>query len=542
MFMIDKDIGTAQALIIDSNATSRSVLASQLRDLGVGEVKQTGRINDARLWLEQRPFDIVLCDYHFDNSAMSGQDLLDELRRENLLPYSTVFIMVTGEATYSKVVEAAESALDGYLLKPFTATALGDRLVEARRRKRTLKDIFSAMEANELGRASALCVQRFRKREPYAMFSARLGAELMLRQNLNDAARQFYDEALTVQDLPWARLGVSRALFAAGEIAPARRAIETLLRETPDYADAFDVLGRLQVDQGDLTAALATYRRAVELTPGCLLRLQHCGTLAFYQGENAAAVQYLERTVAMGLRSKLFDALSLMILAFLRYDSANNKGLQVCIDQLTRFAEQHSQSTRLRRFIKAATALRHLLARQPAEAETLIRELIAEVDTDGFDVEAASLLLSLVTRLPTTVGCLAEEGDLVRRLGMRFCVSKAITEVLLASARRMESAVETIRHCQLEISTIAEQAMSHSLRGSPQSAARTLLDEGQSTRNAKLIEMAGMVVRRHEEAIADSAELIGEADGLTRRFCQPITHIAGIRRTARSPGGLITRR
>ena len=43
---------------------------------------------------------------------MTGQDLLDELRREQLLPFSTVFVMVTGEATYAKVTEAAESALD----------------------------------------------------------------------------------------------------------------------------------------------------------------------------------------------------------------------------------------------------------------------------------------------------------------------------------------------------------------------------------------------------------------------------------------------
>ena len=142
--LIDRDIDQAHALVIDSNVTSRSVMAAQLRDLGVGHVKQTGKVNEARLALEQRPYDIVLCDYHFEGSDMSGQDLLDELRRENLLPYSTVFIMVTGEATYSKVVEAAEAALDSYLLKPYTASALGERLSEARRRKRELCDIFEA--------------------------------------------------------------------------------------------------------------------------------------------------------------------------------------------------------------------------------------------------------------------------------------------------------------------------------------------------------------------------------------------------------------
>ncbi|MGK3922190.1 response regulator, partial [Enterococcus faecium] len=95
MFLMDDTIQDATALIIDSNANSRSLMSAQLRDLGVGTVRQTPRVKDARVMLEHQTFDIVLCDYHFDVSDTSGQDLLDELRREGLLPYSTVFCMVT---------------------------------------------------------------------------------------------------------------------------------------------------------------------------------------------------------------------------------------------------------------------------------------------------------------------------------------------------------------------------------------------------------------------------------------------------------------
>ena len=93
--------------------------------MGVGHVAHASRAADARRMLEGRTFDVVLCDYHFDHSPMSGQDLLDDLRRSQLLPYSTVFVMVTGEAGYTQVAEAAEAALDSYLLKPHTASALG---------------------------------------------------------------------------------------------------------------------------------------------------------------------------------------------------------------------------------------------------------------------------------------------------------------------------------------------------------------------------------------------------------------------------------
>jgi CheY-like chemotaxis protein len=539
--MIDRDIDQAHALVIDSNPTSRSVMAAQLRDLGVGHVKHTGRVNEARLALEQRPYDIVLCDYHFEGSDMSGQDLLDELRRENMLPHSTVFIMVTGDATYSKVVEAAEAALDSYLLKPYTASALGERLSEARRRKRVLVDIFEAMERQQLDVAIKLCLRRFHARESYWMFCARLASELLLKTDQHDQAKQIYEAVAKEKSIPWARLGVARAQFAAGEASPARRSVEAVLREHPEHADAYDVLGRLQVDQGELSQALNTYRIAAQLTPGCMLRLQHCGTLAFYQGEREEAVRMLERVISMGLKSKLFDALTLMLMAFLRFDAGDTKALIIAHDYIKKFVERHPESRRLKRMEVTANALRLLIVRQPDEALALARSLSAGIEADNFDVEGSNLLLALWTRLPEQHVPAEEMDTLARQIAMRFCVSKAVTEVLAASAQRRERLVATIRGCQSEITLIAEEAMAHSLRGRPRSAVESLLRQGTDTRNAKLIEMAGLVARRHADTIEDRDNLLAEATMLQQRFCQPVTHIAGVRRTGRSPGGLVLR-
>jgi CheY-like chemotaxis protein len=123
MAILEDDFSSCSALVVDGNPTSRSILVSQLREFGVGSVIQSARTSDARRQLEFRAFDFVLCELHFPEETNSGQDLLDDLRRNQLLPYSTIFIMVTGEATYAKVAEAAESALDGYLLKPHKAWA-----------------------------------------------------------------------------------------------------------------------------------------------------------------------------------------------------------------------------------------------------------------------------------------------------------------------------------------------------------------------------------------------------------------------------------
>lgn len=548
------------ALVIDPNPTSRSVVAAQLRDLGVGHVKQIGRVSDARQWLEQRPCNIVVCNGDTDSAEMSGQDLLDELRREQLLPYATVFIMLTGSATYAKVVEGAESAIDAYLVKPFSASALGDRLIEARKRKQALIDIFDALDGQRLDKAIELCCKRFRQRQPYALLAARLGAELLLRENRLPQARQLFEEVIALRSLPWARLGLTRALLAAGEVPAARRAIEALIEEVPDYADACDVLAHLQADQGDLAGAHHTFRRAVELTPGCLLRLQHCGTLAFYQDEPAEALRLLDRTVNEGQHSKLFDALTLMLIALLRFDEGDGKRLQVATGLLARMADRHVASLRLQRFVKAAQILRSLLARQPAEAQIALDQLRQEFEQEHFDFEGANLLLLLYARLPQAARATAgrpdrpdddlssaqpsapdKAVDLVRQIGLRFCVSKAITEVLLASTRRHDAASDALRRCDREINGMAQTAMTYALKGQPQLAVETLLQQGEHTRNAKLIEMAALVARRHQDTIGDCASLLDQAQALQSRFCQPITHIAGIRRTGRSPGGLMLR-
>lgn len=70
----------------------------------------------------------------FPAQTTPARNCWDDLRRAQILPYGTVFVMLTAEATYAQVSEAAESALDSYLLKPHTAGSLLDRLKVHRRK------------------------------------------------------------------------------------------------------------------------------------------------------------------------------------------------------------------------------------------------------------------------------------------------------------------------------------------------------------------------------------------------------------------------
>ncbi|MCZ8077153.1 response regulator [Paucibacter aquatile] len=538
MALMDREIQNASALIIDSNSTSRSLLSAQLRDLGVQQVRQASRVSDARVILEHKTYDIVLCDYHFDGTEMSGQDLLDELRREHLLPYSTVFVMVTGEASYAKVAEAAEAALDAYLIKPYTSASLADRLAHARHRKRVLKDIFEAIEKQEFEAAAAHCLKRFNARAEFWLYAARIGAELLLRLNRHEEAHKLYDAIIEAKTVPWARLGVARSELAAGNLVAARRTLETLIGDIPDHADSYDVMGRVQMEQGELEAALETYRTAAKLTPGCLLRQQRCGSLAFYAGQREESLKMMERTMAQGLRSKLFDMLSLVLIGFMRFDNKDIKGLKYAHDAMVQELERRPQSKRLQRFEAVFRGLRHLAEHKVGNALELARQLSAEADGEDFDLEAASLLVGLWIRLSKLAIQLDEMGPIMSQLGLRFCTSKASSELLVSVSEDNEAVANEFRSCHTRIFGVAETAMRHSMRGSARTGVELLIQQGESTRNAKLIDMASLVLKRHAEKIDDAEQLAERISELQARYVIPI---ASLNNRNRAAGGLALR-
>lgn len=542
MQQLDREVAHDHALVVDANPASRGMLLQNLRDFGFGSVRGVSRVTDARDLLEHQRFAAVICDFHFENGRESGQDLLEELRREQMLPYSTVFVMVTGEATYQAVAEAAEAALDSYLVKPFSANMLFERLREARQRKRVLKDIFLAMDAHQHQLAAQLCLDRFHSRQLYWLYAARIGAELLLTLKRNDEAKRLYDAVIAAKTVPWAKLGVARAELANGEVAQARRTLELLLGEMPQYADSYDVLGRVQMEQGQLDEALATYRTAATMTPGCILRMQHCGTLSFYAGDAANAIQMLERTWQTGQKSRLFDVLSMMLLAFLRFDAGDGAGLAKAVEVMRRFSVTHAQSIRLRRMADIGRVLTLLAEDAVGAGLQLARTLAQDRSAPEFDMEAAANTLSLWTRIHNRGLAKSEVQPLVMQLGHRFAVSKATAEVLVAAARGLPEAAEWVRSAQADIMQLAEAAMNHAVTGQPRAAVETLLAHGGQTGNAKLIEMAGLVARRHQDRIDGVQALLDAAAALAHRYCGPAAHIAGVRRSNRSAGGLVLKR
>ena len=536
--LIYPGVQSCRALIIDGNAVTRSLLSDMLRQMGLAQITQCDKILEGRRAIEANIFDIILCDSNFPNSPVSGQDLLDDLRRSQLLPYSTVVIMLTGEATYASVTEAAEAALDSFLIRPHNAITLEERLIQAHNRKKTLADIFEAMEKPDLQRAADLCSDRVERRAVYWLYAARIGAELQLRLGRNDMARKLYETVEATKNQPWARLGIARTEIAAGNFAEAMKTLQSLIEEDSSYADAFDVLGRLQAEQGDLGDALHTYRNASQITPFSITRLQREGTLAFIAGESQEAIQALQRAVESGVNSKLFDCQTLVMLCMLHFDKRESTQFRQAYDNLEKVLSRTPGSTRLMRFRSVASVFKLLLERRILEGTAIARGMMLDILDENFDFEAATNLLATAARLKNSEAPLEDDGVWVKTLASRFCVSEGATEMLCQAATKYEPYVDLIRNAQTALDRVTEIAINFTTSSSHVVAVKTLMIKGSETRNAQLITLAETVLHRYADKISNSDTMQMVINDLKNRYCSQGTQVRLGAHGGRTAGGI----
>ena len=530
----------ARALVVEGNPTMRSMLVAQLRDFGVGTVAQCGRIVDARRMLEYQTFDFVLCEQYFPGEESSGQELLNDLRRNQLLPFSTVFVMITGEATYTKVAEAAEAALDGYLLKPHKASQLAERLEAARQRKISLYDIFYAIEGGEFDRAAKLCIERFESRGRYWLYAARVGAELLLRTDQPVEARRMYQAVIDAKTLPWAKLGVARSMLEDGQANNAISTLQNLISEDPAYTDAYDVMGRAQFEMGRFDEALTTYKMAFDLTPGSISRMQSFGMMAFYSGNLEEAGRTLRRTCTQGLDSKLFDCQTLVLLAFIEFDLGDYRGLQRCAQDFDRLLERDPANARAQRFARIVETLGLLQQHKMAHALERVRSMVLEVRVADFDFEAASNLLALLALLAKRSIQLDEVQLVVEQLALRFASSRAMSELLVGAAKAYSAYAEIVRTSSKKVLKYAEHAVYLAMNGDPSAALEELLLRGDETRNLKLLESAQSLLDRYSEMIADRSAVQARLRAL-RLLCAAEKNPAAALEGPRKAGALSLR-
>ncbi len=112
-------------LVVDDYSTMRRIVKNLLHDLGYANVAEADDGKTALPLLQNGSFDFLITDWNMP--GMPGLDLLKAVRSNEKLKKLPV-LMLTAEAKREQIVEAAQAGVSGYVIKPFTAVTLKEKI------------------------------------------------------------------------------------------------------------------------------------------------------------------------------------------------------------------------------------------------------------------------------------------------------------------------------------------------------------------------------------------------------------------------------
>ena len=122
------DIDTSiKVLVVDDFATMRKIEKNILGQLGIKNVDEADDGTTALPKVQQNSYDLILLDWNMPQ--MSGLELLKAIRSDPNTK-DVPIVMVTAEALKDNIVAAAQAGVNDYIVKPFTAAVLEEKLVK----------------------------------------------------------------------------------------------------------------------------------------------------------------------------------------------------------------------------------------------------------------------------------------------------------------------------------------------------------------------------------------------------------------------------
>ncbi len=119
------DLSKMRFLVVDDFSTMRRIIRNLLKELGYTNVSEAEDGNSALAQLKRDSFDFIVSDWNMP--GMDGLELLHAVREDPIL-CNIPMLMVTAEAKKENIVAAAKAGASGYIVKPFTAATLDEKI------------------------------------------------------------------------------------------------------------------------------------------------------------------------------------------------------------------------------------------------------------------------------------------------------------------------------------------------------------------------------------------------------------------------------
>jgi len=255
-------------LVVDDLANMRRTLRNMLRYLGFENIVEADDGDTGLEKLEESPIDFVIADWVMPRIA--GIDMLRAARERPHLR-DIPFLMITAEVEAGQIVQAAETDVDGYIIKPFVAKTLEEKILGIIHRKKNpsaLQKLFSAAEEAKTRENYDQAIKIFEKIKEVNPRSARarqaMGSIFEIQGDL-DKAEAFYQEAAAVNpQFIKVHQSLGDLYVKKGEPEKAVMALESAVHISPNNPDRLMKLGQAYLESGDPEGADEVFKSAVK--------------------------------------------------------------------------------------------------------------------------------------------------------------------------------------------------------------------------------------------------------------------------------------
>lgn len=408
------DLSTISALVVEANPGMRTQIRNMLALSGINRVQFAVAAGVAVRRLREGKFDLILCEYHL-GEGQDGQHLLEDLRHNGVIPLETLFIMVTGERQYERVVSAAELAPNDYILKPFAADTLLARIQRNLTKREAFMPTYRLIGLGDNPGAIQATIAGETQFPNYVIDFLRLRAELLIASGQVDEAQAVYKRILESRVVPWARLGLAKTLHLQKHYAEAEALLTQLIGENELFLDAYDWLARTREAAGAMATARDALATAAARSPHRVNRLRRLGEMCLDLGDHETAERTLSEVVRQNKYSDFRDPEDHVRLVQAQLATGNTADAEGTIRDLERSmagaaktklcaalssALYHGQAGQAD---KAQAALKQALEAEPAGqglSAGLRRELVKACYKNELEDQATEVVLDLLRNAP----------------------------------------------------------------------------------------------------------------------------------------------
>lgn len=513
------DYKTKKALVVDDYPSMRSAFKMALASFGMTKVDLAATASEAVMRVKSGNYDVIICDYNL-GEGRDGQQLLEELRHREMIGLETVFLMVTAESIYERVVAAAELAPDDYLIKPFNGEILRTRLDAILLKKEAFRKVHRSFAQRDLESALAGCDAIIQEYPKYFVDALRFKGEVLLAMGDFEGAEALYKQVIAMRAVPWSRLGLARAMHLQRKEPVAEEMLLDIVKQHPELVASYDLLADVQIAQNKFTEAQHTLHRGVEVSAKSPRRQRRLGELAYQNEDLDSAQAAFSAAIEKGRNSVFLVANDFANLARVHLDQGNAKAAAEIITSNRKLLQESPEGKLVVAVVQAQVQARNAqhkearagmleamqLKKRGARCEPeLAMDMVEACVKAGMDEEAAELLAEVARNAHDSTALL----DKAKRIYQEAGKSDQVADILQKSTAR--------------VAQLSKEGALLLQKGDLRNGVQKLLQASkEAPRNPRVLMNTAWAILRLVEQEGSSGDMLGNA----KRLLDAADHLA----------------